>query len=108
MDVPVLPQEAVPPAPIVTVTLCVADVPLDPVQLPENVALEVSAPEDTEPDVPVCHELPFSKIVQAVAFDDVHEIFDEAPEETEIGEAERERVGPDPPVPMVLPETVTV
>ena len=54
---------------------------------------DVSAPEDTDPDVPVCHGDPAIEMEHAVAFVEDHAMVEEAPETTVVGEADKVRVG---------------
>ena len=76
------------------VTDCVSEVPPVPVHEPVIVVVEVRAPVDTlVPEVPDCHDDPPFFILQAVALFEVQVIFDEPPEVTVVGEAERLKVG---------------
>src|ERR1035437_297049 len=80
--------------PMVTVAVCVGEVPPVPVHVPVIGVVVVRTPVDTDvPEVPVFQLTLFFLIEQDVAPVDVQVTADEPPEVTELGEAERVRVG---------------
>lgn len=89
--------------PTVTITVCVTDVPPDPVQEPVYIVVVVRGPVETLPDVLVCEIVP-PVMVQEEAFVDDQVRVAELLDATEVGEAERVRVGTEP----TLPDMFTV
>lgn len=87
----------------VTVTLCVPDDPSVPLQAPEKIVVVLSAAEDWDPDVPVCHGDPAIEMEHVVAFVEDQVMVDMPPGMTVVGEADKARVAG---IEHIVPESV--